>query len=288
MATAICRWAAIVLFVGLAGVRSLEAAEPAVDLHEAIAAGTVEAKVIARDAYHLRVFLKNPAKTPLTVEIPPVLAARPVLAQAVLAQQNFFNPGGQNGSSIFGQGQQSNNNQTQAVSGGAPFMSLSSSMNSSGQGPNNQPGGAVFAIPPESVREFRVGTVCVEHGKPNPRSIIKYELVRPEEVGVGPELQEVLIAARGGKLDRDVVQAAAWHLANDKTWDELGKMSTWVALNARAPIFKSSELAAAKQLVAAAEKRVASRSTSERRAKVAAIETPADDLALPVSARKRL
>ncbi len=75
----------------------------------------------------------------------------------LLAQANFFNPGGQNGSSIFGQGQQSNNNQTQAVSGGAPFMSLSSSMNSN-QGMNNQPGGAIFAIPPESVREFRVGT----------------------------------------------------------------------------------------------------------------------------------
>ncbi len=110
--------------------------------------------------------------------------------------------------------------------------------------------------------------MCVEHGKPNPRSIIKYELVRPEEVGVGPELQEVLIAARGGKLNRDVVQAAAWHLANDKTWDELGKMSTWVALNARAPIFKSSELAAAKQLVAAAEKRVASRTEAGRPPKV--------------------
>ncbi|MGC3968045.1 MAG: hypothetical protein QM775_11950 [Pirellulales bacterium] len=273
------------VLLALSAIRTGAAAEP-LNLYEAIEDGAVEAKVIARDAYHLRVFLKNPGKNPVSVELPPVLAARPVLAQG------FFNPGGGqqgSGTSMFGQGSQSGG-QTQAISGPSPFMGGGSSgMGLSAAGGGLQ-GGAVFAIPPESVREFRVGTVCVEHGKPNPRNSVKYELVRPEEAGVGPELQDVLVQSRGGKLDRDVVQAAAWHLANDKTWDELRQMSTWVALNAKAPLFSSQELMAAQQLVTGAERRVAERAKKSERPLAASRGKPVEQNAagrwLPTSAKK--
>ena len=141
--------------------------------------------MIARDAYHLRVFLKNPGKETVRLQMPAVIAARPVdLAAAQdpakqnLAQQNFFNPGANNGGNSFGTGSQGGG-KNQAVSGPPPFGITNNASNNQ-QGQNN-----VFAIPPESTREFRVATVCVEHGKPNPRSMVKYELVRPEVWALG-------------------------------------------------------------------------------------------------------
>lgn len=237
-----------------------EAPKPAEvkDLYAAVASGAVEARVIARDAYHLRVFLKNPGKEAVRLQLPAVIAARPVdwavaqePAKQNLAQQNFFNPGANNaGAGPFGQSSQGGG-KTQAVSGPPPFGITANSANNQ-QGQNN-----IFAIPPESTREFRVPTVCVEHGKPNPRSIVKYELVRPEEVGVGPELADALASYGRGESDQEAMQAAAWHLANGKTWDELRKMSRMAAINAQTPVFTSRELAAARRLVEASRQRVA-------------------------------
>ncbi|MBA4016188.1 MAG: hypothetical protein C0483_03265 [Pirellula sp.] len=247
-----------------AGCISTSAPAPANDagtvgLYAALETGMVDAKVIARDAYHLRVFLRNAGKEAVRLQLPTVIAARPVALAAAqdpakqhLAQQNFFNPGANPGGGTFGQNSQGGA-KTQAVSGPTTFGITANSANNQ-QGQNN-----VFAIPPESTREFRVATVCVEHGKPNPRSIVKYELVKPEKVGVGPELADALVSYGRGESDREAMQAAAWHLANGKTWDELRKMSRMTAVNAQTPIFTSQELAAARRLVEASQQRIAAK-----------------------------
>lgn len=248
------------LLIAAAGAaRGAEApqAEEGIDLYAAVAEGAVEARVIARDAYHLRVFLKNPGKETVRLQMPAVIAARPANVAAAqdpakqnLAQQNFFNPGANNGGNSFGTGSQGGG-KNQAVSGPPPFGITNNASNNQ-QGQNN-----VFAIPPESTREFRVATVCVEHGKPNPRSMVKYELVRPDEVGVGPELADALVSYGRGESDQEAMQAAAWHLANGKSWGELRKMSRMTAVNARTPVFTSQELAAARRLVEASQQRIA-------------------------------
>lgn len=228
-----------------------------IDLYAAINSGMIDAKVVARDAYHLRVFLRNAGTAAIRLQMPAVIAARPANVAAAqdpakqnLAQQNFFNPGANNGGNNFGTGSQGGG-KTQAVSGATPFGITANASNNQ-QGPNN-----IFAIPPESTREFRVATVCVEHGKPNPRSMVKYELARPAEVGVGPELADALVSYGRGESDQEAMQAAAWHLANGKTWDELRKMSRMAAVNAQSPVFTSQELAAARRLVEASQQRVA-------------------------------
>lgn len=261
---AVCGW----VFAATGAAIGAEApqAREGIDLYAAVASGAVEARVVARDAYHLRVFLKNPGTEAVRLQMPAVIAARPVdlaaaqdPAQRNLAQQNFFNPGANNGGNSFGTGSQGG--KTQAVSGPPPFGITANSANNQ-QGQNN-----IFAIPPESTREFRVATVCVEHGKPNPRSMVKYELVRPEEVGVGPELADALAGYGRGESDQEAMQAAAWHLANGKTWDELRKMSRMAAVNAQTPVFTKQELAAARRLVEASRQRIAA-------AKQKASETP--------------
>jgi len=211
----------------------------------AIERGIVEAKVIARDERHVRVFLKNPGTQPVNVSIPDVLAARPILAQAV---NNFFNPQGPGGStSNFGSSQ---SGQSQAVAGPAQF----SSQNNNG----------IFAIPPESVREVRIKSVCVEHGKPEPNSRLKYELVEASRVGVGPELETLLAGYGRDELDAEAVQAATWHLANGKSWQELASMSRLAAVNARSPIFSQRQLQTAKKLVAEAQRSIAGRNAAKR------------------------
>jgi hypothetical protein len=215
------------------------AAAEAGDLFAALKSGDVEAKVVARDQHHVRVFLKNPSKRPLSVKLPEVLAARPVLAQ-----NNFFNPQG-NGPSF----NSTTSSQQPAQAVGGPMSTGSS------RGFGNGP----FNIPPESVREIKIDAVCLEHGKPNPKNTMPYELVKLEEVCKEPAVESLLIRYGQGGLDRDVVQAAAWNLANGLSWDKLAAMSEQVAINAERPIYTPQQLQAARQLTERAKKEVASR-----------------------------
>lgn len=216
------------------------AAAEAGDLFAALKSGDVEAKVVVRDQHHVRVFLKNPSKRPLSVKLPEVLAARPILAQ-----NNFFNPQG-NGQGLS----TTTSSQQPAQAVGGPTSSGSS------RGFN---GGPIFNIPPESVREIKIDAVCLEHGKPNPKNTMPYELVKLEEVCKEPAVESLLVRYGQGGLDRDVVQAAAWNLANGLSWDKLAAMSEQVAINAERPIYTPQQLQAARQLTERAKKEVASR-----------------------------
>lgn len=217
------------------------------DLFQAMNDGKVEARVVARDANHVRVFFKNLSKQPLTVKLPEVLAARPVLAQA-----NFFNP--QQGGGGLGMGSRGGQQAPQAVAGPA-------------SGGNRN--GNIFNIPPESVRELRVDSVCLEHGKPDPRSAVTYELVKLEEVCSEPAVESLLARYGAEGLDRDVVQAAAWNLANDLGWSELEQMSEPVAINATKPIYTSQQLQLARRLTETALK-----ATAGRKKAVVTVATP--------------
>jgi hypothetical protein len=222
-----------------AGRETTATGETAAELFAAIDQGTVEAKVIVRDQYHARVILRNKTDAPLTLKLPDAFAARPVLAQ-----QNFPFPSGN---------QNQQQPQPQAVSG--PFSSQSGNQgfnfggNQGGQNQNFFGNNNVFNIAPESVRSISIKCFCVELGKPNPRSIHPYELVKFGEVGGDPKLAAVFDRYARGDLDREAVQAAVWHVVNEKSWDELGKLSRRIALNADAPIFSRQQLRLARDLV---------------------------------------
>jgi hypothetical protein len=236
---------AIVLPASASGAEAPSVSKPtdksaAAELFAAIDQGAVEAKVVVRDQYHARVILRNKTDAPLTLRLPDAFAARPILAQ-----QGFQ----------FPSPNQSQNKQTQPQAVSGPFSSQSNNQSNQGQQNTNFFGnGNVFNIPPESVRSVSISCFCVEMGKPNPRSIHSYELVRFEQVGGDPQLAAVFDRYARGDLDRESVQAAVWHVVNDKSWDELGKLSRKIALNADAPIFTRAQLQLARDLVAHAAK----------------------------------
>jgi hypothetical protein len=58
--------------------------------------------------------------------------------------------------------------------------------------------GGMMSVAPEQVAQFKVGTVCLEHGKKDPRPSVKYE-IKPIES----------------------FTAAAWNLTDGLTWEQL-------------------------------------------------------------------
>jgi len=240
---------AVACFVGggaLASTSHMIAATPpaataeAGDLFAALKAGDVEARVVARDPHHVRVFLKNPSKRALSVKLPEVLAARPILAQ-----NNFFNPQG-NGQGLS----TTTSSQQPAQAVGGPTSTGSS------RGFN---GGTIFNIPPESVREIQIDSVCLEHGKPNPKNTMPYELAPLAEVCKEPAVESLLVRYGKEGLDRDVVQVAAWNLANGLSWDKLAAMTEPVAINAVRSVYTPQQLQAARHLTDRAKKEIGAR-----------------------------
>jgi hypothetical protein len=60
-----------------------------------------------------------------------------------------------------------------------------------------------------------------------------------------PAVVELLKAFGSGELNRGAVQAAAWHLNNDMSWDELAKKLTGTRRStSRAPYFSADEIRA--------------------------------------------
>jgi hypothetical protein len=232
-------WAAA-LSVSVAGFAAEPAGAPApddnaVELFAAIDAGQVEAKLIPRDSSRARLLLKNKTKQPLSVALPATFAAVPVLAQ--FAPNDPFNPG-------F-------DNSPQRVGGGFPPI-FGGPMNVNGPNPGGQqdpwfqpPG--IFSIPAEKVGKLKLRTVCLDFGKPEPGPRIPYEIRPLDQVSTEPGLAEVCAVLGAGKVSQRVVQLAAWHLANGKSWAELAGLRQKTAFGTR-PVYSRQELAAAQKL----------------------------------------
>lgn len=229
-----------------------------VDLFVAMQNGWVDGRVIVRDQYHAKLVLQNVSAFPLAVALPEFLGARPVMAQ-----QGFQFPGlsGQQGSDLSGNGIQSS--LPQAV-GGSP----------SSRGNNSIFGNGPFNIAPEQVRIVDFPCFCLEQGKPNPRSAVKYELAPLDAVNDDPRLPELLAAYAKGGVDREIAQAAVWHAANEMSWDDLAALSQRIAINAERPVFNARQLRQARALVESAEKQVATKNEPAKRSLATVVKPP--------------
>ncbi|MEX2114818.1 MAG: hypothetical protein WD845_16615 [Pirellulales bacterium] len=166
----------------------------AIDLFDAIDANVVDARLIHRDATEANVLITNKTDKPLTVRLPDAFAGVPVLAQR----------GGGGG----GRGGGGSNTSSQQSTGG-------------GMGGGGMGGMGMMNIAPEKVAKLKVTTVCLEHGKKEPRPGIPYEIKPLETVTTQPGVKELLTALGRERVSQRAAQAAAWHLANDMSWEQL-------------------------------------------------------------------
>ena len=199
-----------------------------VEMFAAMEAGQIEVKLIHKDSTRARIIIKNKSDKPLNVELPKAFAGVPVLAQFGGGQQGGGGGGGQGG------GQQS--------SGGGG--------GGGGQQGGGQGGGqgGFFNVPAEKVGQVRVACVCLEHGKDEPRPAIPYDIKPITAFTSDPAVHELCRMLGEGKLDQRAAQAAAWHLANGMSWEELAAKQIKRLNGPSYPYFSRQEIMAGIQI----------------------------------------
>jgi hypothetical protein len=248
------RWLALALAVALiaplalATERAEKNSKPApetVEMFSAIKDGKIGVTLIPKDSTGCKVRIENKTDKPLSVKLPEAFAGVPVLAQAM----GGFGGGGMGGGMGGGRGGGMGGGQ-QAFGGGMGGM---------GGGMGGMMGGmgggmGMFNVPPEAVGELKVTTVCLEHGKkePRPRPGLKHEIRPIEEYTDRVEVQEAIRMLGRGMMPQRVAQAAVWHLENEMSWQELAGKQLRFANGTRAPYFSPQEIQAAMQVTAAA------------------------------------
>ena len=191
--------------------------------------GDLDVKFFPRNSKEAQILIKNNTDRPLTVQLPDAFAGVPILAQAAGAAGG--NAGG-NRSTSYNKG----GNQNQGLGGGGGGLG----------GMGGQQGGGAFNVPPEKVIKVKVAVVCLDHGKDEPNAHIPYEIRPLESYNSDPELRELCVMLGTGQVDQRSAQAAAWHLANHLSWDELADMKRFPHLPAYTrPYFSPDEIRAA-------------------------------------------
>lgn len=210
---------------------------PVVDLFKGIEEEKLDVKLIQKNSKTGNLLIENKTKETLTVAMPDAFVGVHVLNQ-LMGGGGFGQQGG---------GQQGGGGQTTGGGGG---------LGQQGGGLGQQGGGGqgFFSIPPEKLVRIQVNSVCLEHGKPEPMSKMEYRVMPVEKVSTDPVLRQLLKAVATGRLNENVAQAAAWHIANGKSWRELAAMKFKRAGNLPSPpIFTLAELRQADLLVATAK-----------------------------------
>ncbi len=255
---------------GLRGAAKFNPDHETVDVFTAIEDGRLEAKLIPCDSRQCNLLIKNLSDKPLNVTLPDVLAAVPVLAQF---NNNQFNNDPFNNNQLDNNAQ--NNNAPQTLGIGNPFGNQPG--NQFGNQPGNQfgnqrnpnmmnrrqqllnlpgvnrrnngPAFAPFNVAPEKTARLTVPSVCLEHGKKEPRPSMAYTIKPIDTVTDKAEAHEICRMLGHGEIDQRVAQAAAWHLANDMPWDKLAAKRIRVLGYGKKPYFTAGQLAQAKDAV---------------------------------------
>lgn len=278
--------------------RRQDAPSELVDFFQAIDAGKIEVRFIPRDAAAANVLISNKTDQTLQVRLPDTFAALPVATarqapgarHTLGAMQPAANPAAiqnpkppafpglaalqQPANPVLGQllGGQGFGNQGAGAGGGGGTQGVGGGFNQGqGQGQGNQgnfgfggqrqgQGFGGFRIPPEKLRKLKVTTVCLEHGKPEPNAKVEYRIVPLAQFRDDDRIAALCRRLASGQTSQNTAQAAAWHLSNKLSWNDLSKLNR-IESRYRGNIrqFTSSELGDAKRLVAHIEGTTADR-----------------------------
>ena len=196
-------------------------------------------KYIAKSSKQGNVFVTNTTKETLTVKLPKGFAA---VDEHVLKQGCGGLCGG--GGGLCGGASGGGGGGGQSQGGGFGGGGLGGGGLGGGGG-----GGIGFSVPPEKTVQVPTTSVCLEHGKPEPRPRMKYRIIPVERYTKDPRLQELIYLVGSNRIDKSAAQAAAWHLANKMSWKELANKNIRRIGRPDDRYFNSKQLLAAQQLV---------------------------------------
>lgn len=186
-----------------------------VDVFDAMESGDIEVRVIPKDSTGGNILVRNKTGKPLKIKLPAAFAAAPVARQ--FGGMGGGGMGGMGGGGMGGGGGQMMGG---GGMGGGGMGGMGGGMGGMGGGGMGG-GGGFFNVAPEKVTKIKFAGVCLEHGKPEPSPRMAYELRRIEEVTSNPQVIEVVSMVGTGKIDQRAGQAAAWHLTDEMSWQEL-------------------------------------------------------------------
>jgi hypothetical protein len=273
--SAIAAVLAVVLTAGNTGpIRqlSLDREARVVDLFEGERDGQLGLRMVAQNPKSGLVFVTNRSPESLTVAVPKAVVGIHILPQfgqgPGLGNQNGFGQG--NG---LGNGQAGGGGGLGQNTGGTlgPMGNNQGFLGQNGANGLNPAGNGFFSIPPGKTVQLQLNSVCLSYGRPDPTPSMKYKLVRVEDQVSDPALQE-LLAGINERSDRDAVQAAAWHLANGLSWEQVAKLSNQRLPGVITPMFTDSEVRNARSLVESAKELAEAR--PEETPQPVAVSTP--------------
>lgn len=235
---------------------------PKVGLFEGMEQNLINVRMVATDSMGGSLFVENLTGAPLSVELPPALVGVQVLPQF----GGGFGGGGLGGGGLgggFGGGQGGfggQGGQNQAVGGGGQGGFGGQGGGFGGQGGGGfggGGGGGFFSVPAETIARVPYNSVCLEHGKAEPRPSITYKVIRPEEYSSDPALAELLKMVAAGRVEKQAAQAAAWHISSGMSWEQLANKAYHHVNAPDSPYFQPQTLQLAQLVVAESQSRAA-------------------------------
>ncbi len=166
----------------------------AVDMFQAIDEGKIEVNFIPKDATQATVVFKNKTDKALDLRLPDAFGAVHVHGQL----------GGMGGMGGMGGGMGGMGGGMGGMGGGMGGM-----------------GGGMFRVEADKTRKAKVPCVCLEHGKKDPNPRMKYKIVPIEQINNDPRVSKLCELLGKGRVAQNTLQAAAWHIANGLSWEEL-------------------------------------------------------------------
>ncbi len=225
---------------------------PQFEFFDAVEEGKVEYKLIMKDQFEGNILLENKTDETVTVKFPEAMVASPILPQ--FGGGGGFGGGGLGvggGGGGFGGGGQGGGQQS--TGGGTGNQGGAGGMGGGGLGGAGGGGGGFFSVPPEKIALIKYNSVCLEHGKKEPTPKVEYRLMKVEDYSQDPVLAEFLPMVSRGQMNPGAAQAAAWHIANKMSWQELAAKEISALGAGSQPMFNQAQLIAGSNIAALAE-----------------------------------
>ena len=236
------------VFAAGAGVGNSPSQRETIELFAGIEKGQLDVKIFPRDSRESRLLLANKTGRPIRIALPEAFAAVPVLAQFQDPQlpannQKELQP-------IAASPPMANRDQQMFFNN--PLMPNQRALANRKDFPLLMPRGpAFFNVEPEKVIPVKLRTVCLQFGKAEPNPRVAYQVKPLEAVTRKPGVREVcrLLA---GELDQKIIQAAAWHLNNGLSWEDLQRKHYKSDFGISEPILTSRQVKEGRRLAEAA------------------------------------
>lgn len=190
-----------------------------VEMFEGMASGTVDVTIKPKDATDSTMIFVNKTDKPLAIQVPATFSAVPVMRQ-------FGGGGGGRGGGLGGGGGGQQGGIQQGIGGGGGGGRGGGGLGGGGAGRGGGGGGGgVFNIPAGKSGKLKIKTVCLEHGKPDPRSSIEYRLQPLENLTDDPKVAETIRMLAEDEITQNVAQATTWHLTDGLSFEGMLTMN---------------------------------------------------------------